>query len=416
MARKGITCHAAGYSIRVPPDVGVQEGLCVTIPCTFTADYRNTFSNSTGYWIQIRKKEPLSPYYIVATNNKSSDVNKTNFHLTGNLDNGDCTLTITGAKKEDEGRYYFRFEETKDSKVDARKEDQVTDIFSFLESKKSKVKYNYNRDATTINVTDLTEEPVISDLGTLITGVNKTLTCYPPRNCSATSLHFQWKKSNVADVWKKNSSTVTFTPSIKDHHENITCEMTNSRGRTTRKTVLLDVCCPTCIAITGEIIEKGRNKPDNAIRAEEGSSVILKCSVDSSLFLNVTWTDKKNEVLQHGTEKELELRLDNITMEHTGVYTCSIMTVNVIKSTNISLIVQYSTHITMNSTIIIGMVISNIVVLILIFVGINFFMKRKMEKRQLAMRSPDPGTQGTECTYQELKGQKNDVYHNFKMQ
>ncbi|XP_073511424.1 sialic acid-binding Ig-like lectin 13 [Phyllobates terribilis] len=295
----GFTCQLAGYSIRVPPDVGVEEGLCLTIPCNFTADYRKTFSNSTGYWIQIRKKEPLSPYYIVATNNKNSDVRKTNFHLAGNPDIEDCTLTITDARKEDQGRYYFKFEE----------------------SKYSKVKYGYNKDATTaITVTDLTEEPVISDPGTLIAGISKTLTCSPPRNCSATSLYFQWKKSSVADVWKKNSPTVTFNPSANDQQESITCEMTNSEGKTTRKTVFLDV------------------------------------------------------------------------------YYCS------------------HCHTTLDSTIIIGMVIGNIMALFLIFVGTYFFMKRKMEKRQLAERSPEPGTQGTESTYQELKGQNNDVYHNFKMQ
>ncbi|XP_073511859.1 sialic acid-binding Ig-like lectin 5 isoform X2 [Phyllobates terribilis] len=277
---KGITCQVRGYSIQVPPDVGVQEGLCVTIPCNFTADYRKTFSNSTGYWIQIRKQEPLYPFSIVATNNENSNVTKTNFHLTGNPDIGDCTLTITDARKEDQGRYFFRFEE----------------------SKESKVKYTYYRDTTTINVTDLTEEPVISELGILIAGISKTLTCSPPKNCSVASLYFQLKKSNVADVWKKNSPTVTFTPSPSDHQENITCEMTNSEGKTTRKTVFLDV--------------------------------------------------------------------------------------------------YYCAHTTMDSTIIIGMVIGNIMVLILIFVGIYFYMNRKMEKRQLE-RSPAPGTQGTESTYQK---------------
>ncbi|XP_073511421.1 myeloid cell surface antigen CD33-like [Phyllobates terribilis] len=218
---KSITCQLAGYSIRVSPDVSVQEGLCVTIPCTFTADNKKTFSNSTGYW--IRKKEPLYPYYTIARNNKFSDVRKTNFHLMGNPDTGDCTLTITDARKEDEGTYVFRIEE----------------------SKGSKVRYNYIRDTVTITVTDLTEEPVISDFGTLIAGIKKTLTCGPPINCPATSLTFQWRKSNVDGVWK-NSSAVTFTPSTDDHQENITCKMTNTKGKTTNKTIFLDVYLLSC--------------------------------------------------------------------------------------------------------------------------------------------------------------------------
>ncbi|KAM4015241.1 LOW QUALITY PROTEIN: myeloid cell surface antigen CD33-like [Anomaloglossus baeobatrachus] len=260
---KGPTCQASPapiYDIRVSPDVSVQEGLCVTIPCTFIADSRNTFSNSYGYW------RPENSDKNVATNNKSSPVIKSNFHLTGNPDNGDCTLTITDARKEDEGTYYYRFVESKDSGVT----------------------YNFGQAKTTITVTDLTEEPVISDPGTLIAGINKTLTCAPPGNCPATSLTFQWRKSNVADVWKKNSSTVIFTPSRDDHQENITCEIINTKGKTTRKTILLDV--------------------------------------------------------------------------------------------------YSSVHTSMDFTIIIGIVIGNIAALILIFVGTYFFMKKKMENKQLVCK------------------------------
>ncbi|XP_069802869.1 uncharacterized protein [Dendropsophus ebraccatus] len=213
---KGITC-LAGYSIQVSPSVSVQEGLCVTIPCTFTADGRNTFINSYGYWRRI----PPNTDYIVATNDESNKpTEKTNFYLTGNPDTGDCTLTITDARREDQGTYYFRFEE----------------------SKYSKVKYGYKREMPTlIIVTDLTEEPVISDLGTVTAGIDKTVTCSPPGNCSSTSLVIQWKKSDVSGIWK-NSPTITFTPSPDDHQKTITCEIITPGGKTSKKTILLDVC------------------------------------------------------------------------------------------------------------------------------------------------------------------------------
>ncbi|XP_069802864.1 sialoadhesin-like [Dendropsophus ebraccatus] len=210
---RGITCHPS-YSIQVSPSVSVQEGLCVTIPCTFTADGRNTFRDSSGYW---RRMTP-GPEQIVASKEKSSDAKK-NFYLMGNPDTGDCTLTITDAGREDHGTYYFRFEERKDTTV----------------------KYSYYKEITTITVTDLTEEPVMSDLGTVTAGIDKTVTCSPPGNCSATSLVIQWKKSDVSGIWK-TSPTITFTPSLDDHQKTITCEMTNSKGKTTKKTILLDVC------------------------------------------------------------------------------------------------------------------------------------------------------------------------------
>ncbi|XP_066461733.1 sialic acid-binding Ig-like lectin 13 [Eleutherodactylus coqui] len=218
---EGITCQVAGYSINVPRSVRVQEGLCVTIPCNFTANYRNMFKNSFGYWMlnPPNSPSPSNPATIVATTDKFGPRGRTNFYLTGNPDTGDCSLTITDAKKEDAETYYFRFEESKTSKVK----------LNFIDYVKP-----------TISVTNLTEEPIISDPGTVIAGINKTLTCTPPGNCSATSLVIQWRKSNVAGIWE-NSSTVTFTPSLCDHQQSITCQMTNSNGKTTQKTILLHV-------------------------------------------------------------------------------------------------------------------------------------------------------------------------------
>ncbi|XP_069804496.1 sialic acid-binding Ig-like lectin 13 [Dendropsophus ebraccatus] len=487
---KGITC-LAGYSIQVSPNVSVQEGLCVTIPCTFTADGRNTFSNTSGYWISYYTGD------IVATNDKSRDVEKSSFHLMGNPDTGDCTLTITDAGRGDEGTYYFIFEESKDSGV----------------------KYNYMGEITiAITVTDLTEEPVMSDLGTVTAGIDKTVTCSPPGNCSATSLVIQWKKSDVSGIWK-TSPTITFTPSPDDHQKTITCEMTNSKGKTTKKTILLDVYAPMnpAIRITWEMNGKKANKAD-IIKVTEGSSVILRCSVQSPQTL--TWTDGKNSVLQQRTGKELELRLQDMTMNHTGTYTCSARDYCGTSSMNINITVLYHPRnmeitffsqkgkerpagplvdidetetltltcradgnppvtvlwvrgedktetsitsnsgspaeinvtsseadvyqclawnglglrkrsiqvgtkqgcipnhvtITLDSTIIIGLVIGNIVLLILGIMGSYYFLKRHLEKRQLEKRSSDPRTKGAESTYEELKGQKNEFYSELKVQ
>lgn len=401
----GVTCqrmYIPGYSIQVSSSVTVQEGLCVTIPCTFTANGRKTFSNSFGYWKRVSNID-----YTVATNDKSSDVIQTNFYLTGNPDTGDCSLTIADARKEDEGTYFFRFVESKDSPVI----------------------YGYHRDIKTNIIVD-----------------------------------------------------------------------------------------PAYVTITSEIKGKKKNNQDS-IKVNEGSSVILRCSVPSKLTLNVTWTDGKNKVLKHGTGEELELRLENMKMNHTGTYTCSAFTVDVIYSRNVNVSVQYpprnmeitiqsskggelpaspqvvidqtetltlvcradgdppvsvvwvkgdvdteanktsnsgsSAMIkvtspmadvyqcvawngvgfrerriqvgtkqdkikyymtrTMDSIIIIGMVLGNIAALILIIVGSYFFLKRRMEKR-FGKSSPEPETHETESTYQELKGQKIDIYDNLKAQ
>ncbi|XP_075697003.1 sialic acid-binding Ig-like lectin 5 [Rhinoderma darwinii] len=309
---QGVTCHIIyipGYSIEVNSSVSVQEGLCVTIPCNFTAAGKNTFSNSFGYWIRRLSNN----VYTVATNDRSITATKNNFNLTGNPDRGDCTLTITDARTEDRGTYYFRH--------------------------KDREGYGYSREISpTITVTDLTEEPVISDLGRVIAGVNKTVTCAPPGNCPATSLVIRWKKSDVPGIWR-NSSTITFTPSVNDHQKNITCEMTNSRGKTTQKTLLLDVCSPPTVIIKWEVNGKKRKNSDNKV--SEGVTLILSCSVESKTTLNVTWTDEKDIILHHGLGKVLNLTLQNVTMNHTGTYTCSVFTECVNNSTNITIAVQY---------------------------------------------------------------------------
>ncbi|KAG8542060.1 hypothetical protein GDO81_027566 [Engystomops pustulosus] len=69
----------------------------------------------------------------------------------------------------------------------------------------------------------------------------------------------------------------------------------------------------------------------------------------------------------------------------------------------------------MDSAIIIGIVIGNFAALILIIVGAYFFMKRHLEKKHQGRGAPDPGTQEKESVYQELQGQKNDIYQDLKV-
>ncbi|XP_066463152.1 TYRO protein tyrosine kinase-binding protein-like [Eleutherodactylus coqui] len=65
-------------------------------------------------------------------------------------------------------------------------------------------------------------------------------------------------------------------------------------------------------------------------------------------------------------------------------------------------------------TLIIGIIIGNITAFILINVASYFCLKRHMEKRQLGNGTPDSKTEDKESTYQELSGQKTDIYYNLK--
>lgn len=92
------------------PSITAQEGLCVIIPCTFTANYKTTFKNSTGYWKSDFETN-------VASSDPSVPIVKENFHVTGNPDNGDCTLKVTDARKQDTGTYFFRFVGNKETTI-----------------------------------------------------------------------------------------------------------------------------------------------------------------------------------------------------------------------------------------------------------------------------------------------------------
>lgn len=109
----------------VPATVSVQRGLCVHIPCSFTAG-RTGSGKTYGYW--FKKKDNYRNYFVtsythhialgivVATNDNRLVLHKSvvnRFGFTGRLADGNCSFSILDAKSVDEGQYYFRFEAPK---------------------------------------------------------------------------------------------------------------------------------------------------------------------------------------------------------------------------------------------------------------------------------------------------------------
>ncbi|XP_075047002.1 sialic acid-binding Ig-like lectin 16 [Mixophyes fleayi] len=283
-----------GYSIQIlNPSVTVEEGLCVTVPCGFVADYTTTFEDSKGLWM-------IKANNSIAASNKAVTRVKDNFHMTGDPDKGDCTLTITDARRDDIGEYYFRFEK----------------------SDGSPVKNSYNRHPISVTVTDLTQLPEISIPRKLLSGQEVTLTCSPPVNCSGTPPIFQWTKSNQNGIWK-NSSTVIFTPSPNDHNQSITCEVTfPTVKKSTQKTVILDVHYPPSIKIEGDLNGKKRMMKEN-MAVLEGDLLTLSCSTDSNPAAHITWMKGEDNVPSNMTDQGLEIHLSNITTDNAdSVYYC----------------------------------------------------------------------------------------------
>ncbi|XP_073426707.1 uncharacterized protein [Dendrobates tinctorius] len=67
-----------------------------------------------------------------------------------------------------------------------------------------------------------------------------------------------------------------------------------------------------------------------------------------------------------------------------------------------------------DSGIIAAIAVGNVVILILIFVGTYYFLKRNMEKQSIGKESQSQ-SQGRESNYQNLNGQESDVYYSLRM-
>ncbi|XP_073457957.1 sialic acid-binding Ig-like lectin 12 isoform X1 [Aquarana catesbeiana] len=281
-----------GYSIQVDQAVTVQKGLCVTIPCTFTADHMKSFTSSSGHWKTICQE-------FAASNNKSIVGTKPNFQLMGNPDNGDCTLMITDAKEQDSGMYHFRFE---DGQANNRK-------------------YSYLSKMITIQVKDFNEKPVISDPGILTEGKKVTITCTAPRGCPNAII--TWK--NQRGIWT-NSANLTFVPTRSHHQTSLTCQMTFSSLKSyTQNEITLSVQYPPSIFITNETPEMyaiPNHTTNQEVTVQEGSSLALKCLVDSNPGAQVTWMKGERNVLNKGNGSELMLYLSNITANEADKYHC----------------------------------------------------------------------------------------------
>ncbi|XP_044133674.1 sialic acid-binding Ig-like lectin 16 [Bufo gargarizans] len=422
-----ITGQVLSYSIKVASGVSVQEGLCTTVPCNFIADGRNTFNNSFGYWMQM----PVNLKSIVASNDKSSDVLKNNFHLTGNPDSGDCTLTITDARREDKGKYYFRFEESKESNVKYNYYKEVTTIITvtgsvcellpgynidtsssvtvqrglcvhvpcsftvpsdvwlsisttgiwyhlyngnghpvalknnsvhqtlgrfFLTGNVSSgdcsysiedplpadegryifrfedgpVKFTYRDIQPHVNVTDLTDKPIISSTR-LVDGEEVTWTCTSPGRCRNITPQITWEgpmtgiRQKMYDVTYGDGSrtfhsNITFTPRKSDNNSPLFCRVTFKPSVTSVKKRTLNVEHSPSMKITME----GADTDDiTALNVTDGDSITMKCIVDSNPEASITWYKEDIEVQRTISDRTVTLTLSNITQSDAGRYRCS---------------------------------------------------------------------------------------------
>ncbi|XP_063291532.1 sialic acid-binding Ig-like lectin 12 [Pelobates fuscus] len=309
---KGIGCASdADYKLSVPEHVTVQEGLCVTVPCIFTIDRTKTLSpGATGFW---SKCTDSNTQYCHDNSEKA-------FHTTGNVNDGDCSLTIINATKQYAGKYQFRFEDPTDTAL----------------------KWSFTQRYLHVNITDLTEKPeiIITPQENLVAGKIVTVTCKPPgtEKCPGTAPEITWgklEKNNKAvsdrdiicggknmTISQCKESAITFTLSQDDHRTSITCTVTfPSVKKTPQSLVTLNVQYPPSISVAVE--NQGKSATNESVSVDNGDSVLLRYSVDSNPPANVTLMRGEERLVSTVNGQELILHLLNIKLRDVGTYTIS---------------------------------------------------------------------------------------------
>uniref|UniRef100_A0A8C5QNM9 Ig-like domain-containing protein n=1 Tax=Leptobrachium leishanense TaxID=445787 RepID=A0A8C5QNM9_9ANUR len=280
-------------------DVSVQEGLCVSIPCFFSTN-RKLSEKIRGYW---RKLSPdhSGCYLIVATNDKlvtPSDKIQT-FRLTGDLSDGDCSLTINNANKQDAGTYQFRIED-------------------------GEFRWSYRNKHLNVKVTEL-KSPEIILPEKLVAGKNQTLTCRLPglAKCPAYKTKISWEKYKTVNqgTYTNNTkeSNFTFIPLKDDHQMPITCTVTLPSGKSTQKSVTPNVEYAPSISVSGESSGMPFNHNDS-VNVTEGDNVTITFSIDSNPTANVTW--RKGQEREYTALGQVLVVIPAISRQQSGTYTC----------------------------------------------------------------------------------------------
>ncbi|XP_077887641.1 sialic acid-binding Ig-like lectin 13 [Ictidomys tridecemlineatus] len=262
-----------GYTLQVPREVTVQEGLCVHVPCQFSYPWSSWTNRDPahGYWFRRRDKSTDAP---VATNNPDRKVREETqgrFQLLGDPRTDNCSLSIRDARKTDAGSYYFRVE-------------------------RGHLKYSYLNDMVSVQVTALTPDILVP--GTLESGRPSDLTCSVPWACEqGTPPTFSWEGPSVSSLGPNitHSSVLTLTPRPQDHGTNLTCQVTLPGALVTRtKTVHLNVSySPQNLSVTvspGAGPESTTLGNGSSLSVLEGQSLRLLCVVDSHPPARLSWS------------------------------------------------------------------------------------------------------------------------------
>uniref|UniRef100_A0A2K6E173 Sialic acid binding Ig like lectin 12 n=1 Tax=Macaca nemestrina TaxID=9545 RepID=A0A2K6E173_MACNE len=297
------------YRLEVPESVTVQEGLCVSVPCSVLYPHYNWTDSSPVYGYWFKKGAHILCDIPVATNIPSGKVQEETqgrFLLLGDPQTNNCSLSIRDDRKGDSGNYYFRLE-------------------------RGSRKWNYIYDNyISVRVTPLTHMPAFSIPGTLEAGQPRNLTCSVPWACElGTAPTITWMGASVfsLDPTITRSSMLSLIPKPEDHGTSLTCHVTlPGAGMTTTRTVQLNVSYPpqnlTVTVFQGDGTASTTLRNGSALSVLEGQCLHLVCAVDSNPPARLSWTRGSLTLCPSQPLNPGVLELPRVHVRDEGEFTC----------------------------------------------------------------------------------------------
>ncbi|XP_062031878.1 sialic acid-binding Ig-like lectin 14 [Lepus europaeus] len=298
-----------GYELQVQQSVTVQEGLCVSVPCSFSYPTPSWGSSSPVYIFWFRDGDNIYDDEPVATNDPRRPVKteaQGRFHVSSDLRTPNCSLSIRDARRGDTGWYFFRVETGHN------------------------VKYNYPERKLNVRVTALTEKPHVHLPAPLESGRPTQLTCSLPGSCpGGRPLSFSWAGEALGsqDPGTLRSPLLTFTPRPQDHGTSLTCRVNLQGARvTTERTVQFNVSYGlqnfTIRVFLGNSTAPRTLSNGTSLPVLRGQSLRLVCVADSNPAALLSWSRKGNATsLPRGSASAI-LELPNVGTADTGEFTC----------------------------------------------------------------------------------------------
>ncbi|XP_021567317.1 sialic acid-binding Ig-like lectin 13 [Carlito syrichta] len=300
--------HRDGYTLNVQGLVAVQEGLCVSVPCSFSSPHHFWihYIPSYGYW--FRERTDVYQDAPVATNNPAREVQEETqgrFHFLGDLQTNNCSLSIRDARRSDQGTYFFHLES-------------------------GRLRYSYKYFQLSLCVTALTHTPDILISGTLETGHPRNLTCSVPWACEqGTPPIISWIGASLFFLppISTHSSVLTLIPQPQDHGTSLTCQVTlPGVNVTTTKTIYLNVSYApqnlTVVVFRGDDTAVTALRNGSLLSVLEGQSLRLVCAVDSNPPARLSWTRGIQTLSPSQPLNPGVLELPRVCLRDEGEFTC----------------------------------------------------------------------------------------------